>query len=84
MKVKMNRKGMRALRSDPAFRADLLRRAEAIKQDASDNGRVEGYVITDLVLEEPRAAVSIMATGHAARSNRKRNSLVRALDAGRA
>lgn len=44
-------------------------------------GEAKGYKVTDLVLEDPRAAVSVMATGHAANSNRKHHTLIRALDA---
>ena len=68
---------MRQLRESPRVRADLVRRAEKIKAGASRNGQVRGYIVTDLVLEKPRGAVSVMATGHAAYDNRKRNSLLK-------
>jgi len=42
-----------------------------------------GYMVTDLVLEKPRAAVSVMATGHASNHNRKYHSLLRALSQAR-
>ena len=42
-----------------------------------------GYKVTMLALEDPRGAVSVMATGHAARHNRKHNTLIRKMDAAR-
>lgn len=81
--VKFNRKGFQELRKQPKIRADLVRRAEAVARGASENGRVEGYKVTDLVLEDPRAAVSVMATGHARRHNAKTLALLKNLDAGR-
>lgn len=82
-KVKFNRKGFEQLRKAPKVRKDLLDRGEAIAQEASENGRVEGYIVTELVLEDPRGAVSVMATGHARNHNRKTHALLKALDAGR-
>lgn len=82
MKVKFNRAGFEKLRQDPALHTDLKKRAQRIADAASHGGEVEGYEVTDLVLEDPRAAVSVMATGHAARSNRVHNSLIRSLEAG--
>lgn len=70
------------LRNDPKVRRDLLERAERIRAAAAADG-AEGYVVTDLALEENRSAVSVMATGHAARSNRRHNTLLRVLDRGR-
>ena len=61
----------------------LQRRADAIAKEASKGGKVAGYKVTELALEDPRGAVSIMATGHAHFHNRKHNALIRALDAGR-
>ena len=77
IKVKLNKEAFRQLRESPPVRADLERRAKAIAQAASRNGQVTGYQVTDLVLERPRGAVSVMATGWAARDNRKRNSLLK-------
>ena len=77
----INQENMRKLRQDVAVRADLIRRAKLIAEAAG--GEEMGYVVTDLVLEEPRGAVSVMATGHAARHDRKYNSLLKALDAGK-
>lgn len=80
-KVKFNRKGFEQLRHQPKVKADLLRRAKALAEKAGGQGM--GYKVTDLVLEDPRGAVSVMATGHAAYHNRKHNSLIKALDAAR-
>ena len=80
-KVKFNRKGFEALRHQPKVKAELMRRAQAVAERAG--GQEMGYKVTDLVLEDPRGAVSVMATGKAARHNRKHNSLVKALDAAR-
>lgn len=80
-KVKFNRKGFEQLRHQPKVKADLLRRAQALAEKAGGQGM--GYKVTDLVLEDPRGAVSVMATGHAAYHNRKHNSLIKALDAAR-
>lgn len=81
--LKFNRQGFEDLRQDPLVKKDLLDRAERIKEAASRGGEVEGYIVTDLVLEDPRGAVSVMATGHAKYSNRRHNSLIRNLDAGK-
>jgi hypothetical protein len=82
-KVKYSRASLTKLRKAPKLRADLLRRANAVATQASENGRVSGYKVTDLVLEEPRAAVSVMATGHARNHNAKTMALLKSLDAGR-
>lgn len=82
-RVKFNKEAFEALRQDPRLKQDLVERAEKIKDAASNGGSVEGYVVTDLVLEDPRGAVSVMATGHAARHSRKHNALIRNLDAGK-
>ena len=81
--IKWNREGFEKLRKAPGVREDLKRRADAIAKDASENGRVDGYMVTELVLEDPRGAVSVMATGHAAAHNRKHHALLRSLDAGK-
>ena len=79
--LRFNKNAFRRLLSDPAVRADLMARAERVQREASGNGAVDGYVVTDLVLEETRAAVSIMATGHAHNHNRKHHALLKAIDA---
>lgn len=81
--VKFNRKGFEALRKQPKIRADLKKRAEAVARGASENGRVEGYKVTELLLEDPRGAVSVMATGHARAHNAKTLALLKNLDRGK-
>lgn len=80
--LKLSKGVIRQIRKSPAVRKELHRRAEKIAS-AAGAGRVDGYKVTDLVLEDPRGAVSVMATGHAARHNRKHNALLRSLGAGR-
>lgn len=82
-RVVFNRAAFQQLRQEAAVRAELMRRAERLAAAASEGGRVDGYVVTDLVLEEPRGAVSVMATGHAHAHNRKNHALLRAIDAAR-
>ncbi|QIV87538.1 hypothetical protein D3791_10650 [Glutamicibacter mishrai] len=80
-KLKFNQKVFEEIRKLPAVREDLKRRAENIA--AAAGGEAMGYKVTELVLEDPRGAVSVMATGHAHFHNRKNHALIRALDAGR-
>ncbi|WP_058234120.1 hypothetical protein [Devriesea agamarum] len=83
MKIIFHREGFEQLRNDPRIKKDLMERAERIQKEASQDGKVHGYIVTDLVLEVPRGAVSVMATGPAMRDNRKHNRLLRSLEAGR-
>lgn len=80
-KLKLNAQAFEDIRKTPAVRADLLRRAKRIAEAAG--GEEMGYKVTELVLEDPRGAVSVMATGQAHFDNRKHHSLLRSLDAGR-
>lgn len=80
-KLKFNRGVFEQIRNLPEVRADLKRRADKIATSAG--GEAMGYKVTELVLEDPRGAVSVMATGHAHFHNRKNHALLRALDAGR-
>lgn len=84
-KIKFHRDAFREIRNDYRVRADINDRAERIAKKAATfgSGTAEGYVVTDLVLEDPRSAASVMATGNAHWHNRKWNALVRALDAGK-
>lgn len=83
--LKWKRDAFREIRNDHRVRADINDRAERIAKKAATygSGTSEGYVVTDLVLEDPRSAASVMATGNAHWHNRKYNALVRALDAGK-
>lgn len=76
---KLNEEAFRKLRQDPKVRADLLERAR--KLAAAAGGEAMGYKVTELVLEDPRGAVSVMATGHAHFHNRKHHALLRNLSA---
>lgn len=76
---KFNEEAFRKLRQDPKVRADLLERAR--KLAAAAGGEAMGYKVTELVLEDPRGAVSVMATGHAHFHNRKHHALLRNLNA---
>ena len=78
---KLNEKAFRDISKEPGVRADLLARAKRIAETAG--GEEMGYMVTELVLEDPRGAASVMATGKAHFHNRKHHSLLRALDAGR-
>lgn len=80
-KLKFNRGVFEQIRNLPEVRADLKRRADKIA--AAAGGEAMGHKVTELVLEDPRGAVSVMATGHAHFHNRKNHALLRALDAGR-
>ena len=79
--IKFNPKGFEQLRHDPRVEQYLLAMAKRIA--AAAGGESMGFKVTELVLEDPRSAVSVMATGHAAAHNRKHHSLLRALEAGR-
>lgn len=76
--LKLSNEALRQLRQLPAVRQELVRRAEKIAEIASENGRVQGYKVTDLVLEQPRGAASVLAYGEAYRHNRKHNAIVKA------
>ena len=79
--IVLSKAGFRELLNAPAVRAELMRYARQIAETAG--GEDMGYKVTDLMLEESRAAVSVMATGHAHFHNRKHHALLKALEAGR-
>lgn len=81
MKIKMKRGAPRELRNQPKVRADLMRRAKNVA--AAAGGEEMGFKITDLVLEENRAAVSVIAFGKARAFNNKYHSLLKGLSAGK-
>ena len=82
-KIKWNAEGFEKLRKAPQHRKLAHELAVEIARTASENGRVDGYVVTDLLLEDPRGAVSVMATGHAGNHNRKTHALLKGLDGAR-
>ncbi|MFJ2618165.1 hypothetical protein [Glutamicibacter sp. NPDC087344] len=79
--IKWKKQALEEIRKLPEVRADLKRRGEKIA--AAAGGEAMGYKVTELVLEDPRGAVSVMATGKARAHNQKHHSLIRAIDAGR-
>lgn len=80
-KLKLNKKAFQDLRNDPNVKADLLKRAKRI-QDAA-GGEAKGYLTRENHAREARAGVTVLATGHAHWSNRKHQSLAKALPAGK-
>lgn len=83
IKLKYKKGAFRELRQQPKVHRDLVRRAELVAERASNGGQIDGYVVTDLLREDPRGATSVMATGAARMHNRKHHALLRSLDAGR-
>lgn len=79
--IKFNKAGFQALREDPKVEADLVARGEAIAEAAG--GKDMGYLVKANRARDVRSGVTVMATGHAARSNRKHQSLIKALPAGK-
>lgn len=77
--LKWNRKALEQIRNTRESRAYSKELAGDVARAASGGGAVSGYKVTDLVLEDPRSAVSVMATGHARNHNRKHHALVKAL-----
>ena len=73
--IDYNVKGFRELRNLPAARAELIRLAYEMQSSLGG----DEYKVTDLVLEENRAAVSILATGKARMQNNKNHTLLKEL-----
>lgn len=80
-KIKFDVDGFENLRNDPAVRRDLKKRAQKIAD--SIGGDEKGYIVRENLGRETRAGVSVLATGYAANSNRKHQSLIKALPEGR-
>jgi hypothetical protein len=76
--LKFRKAAFEELRNDPRIAKFLLDKAEKLAAEAG--GEAMGYKVTELVLEESRAATSVMATGHAHFHNRKHHALLRSLD----
>lgn len=90
VKLAVNREAIEALLTSPAVFADVKRRADRIADGA--NAGVEKqrpdeddpYLSTELVLEEPRAAASVITrTNRGKRDNLRRGTLLKNLDRGR-
>lgn len=77
VKLKFKKGALQKIRKDHRVTAELVKMAKQVAQDAG--GEDMGYMVTDLVLEDPRSAVSVMATGHAHFHNRKHHALLKAL-----
>lgn len=81
-KVKMNSAGARAIMNSPEVQAELLRRANAIKDCADSMG--SGVYEADVQPGKNRAHAMVKTTGARSRaSNAKHNTLLKSLDAGR-
>lgn len=81
MRIKWNLRGFEEIRRAPGVKADLLRRAERIRDAAG--GEDDGFVaVSGEGATRSRAAV-IAASRRARRANAKTNVLVRSIDAGR-
>jgi len=80
-KLTINHEAIKALSKSPAVVADLERRAKKIASAAG--GEAIGYKVTHLALEPPPRPPPPAPPAPPARHNRKHNSLVRNLDAGR-
>ena len=78
-RLKFRKGAMQELRNTRESQKLLNDLATDVQAAASENGRVDGYMVTDLVLEDPRNATSVMATGHARNHNRKTHALIKAL-----
>src|SRR5699024_7799398 len=57
VRLKWKRGALKKLRHDPRIAQFLLKKADQIAADAG--GKDIGYMVTNLVLEEPRTAVSV-------------------------
>lgn len=78
-KLKWNKNAMTQIRNTRESRGLAKELAEDIAKSASNSGAVDGYNVTELVLEDSRGAASVMATGHARRHNRKHHALIKGM-----
>ena len=88
VKVTMNRAGCDAVRLSGGVAADLMRRAEAVASRACGSCSPDGmdsdpYVAKQSDGRHRAGAVVLTATPHGANDNRKKATLLHALDAGR-
>lgn len=81
IRLKFNKKAFEALRNDSAVKADLLKRAKRIQDSAG--GEENGYLVRINYARTARAGVTVLATGKAHHENRKHQTLVKALPAGK-
>lgn len=89
-KLEFNYEGIKRILTDPALYADMKRRADriaaganaAVKKERPDED--DAYLATELVLEEPRAAASVITrTTRGKRDNLRHGTLLKNLDRGR-
>lgn len=94
-RIKFNREGFRELRNEPKLQDLVTELAYEVGEEAAKVGGWtdlpvfevteppaagrSGYQITELTLENPRNAASVMAVGKAHHHNRQRSSLLRGL-----
>ena len=89
-RLEFNPKAIEQILTEPRVFADMKRRADAIAAGANagvtkDHPTEEDpYLATELVLEEPRAAASVITrTQRGKRDNLRRGTLLKNLDRGR-
>jgi len=89
VRLKLNQPAIKAILTQPALYDDMRRRAERIAKAANAGvatrpGEEKPYLATELVLEEPRAAASVITrTARGKRDNLRRGTLLKHLDEGR-
>ena len=90
VRVKLHLKGVRAVFNDPAVTAELMRRAEAIKQAADASMPDGGYTRTEhhrvaqgTTRIGTHSALVVTNTNEAKGMQAKHSTLTKALDAGR-
>ncbi|GAA1714471.1 hypothetical protein [Brachybacterium phenoliresistens] len=89
VRLQVNPDAVKAILTQPAVYDDMRRRAERIAKAANagvstDPGEEDPYLATELVLEEPRAAASVITrTARGKRDNLRRGTLLKHLDEGR-
>ena len=92
-KIKFNQKGFQKLRKEPKLQDLVNKLAHDVAAEASKAGGGDplqvfdqgspppggrsGYQVTELALEDPRGATSVMAVGAGHHHNRKHSSLLR-------
>lgn len=78
VKIKFNRAGFNAARRDPAVKADIHRRAQAIANAAG-----EGFVVIDTDNAGRSGSMVVAETFEARRAEATDKVLTKAIDAGR-
>lgn len=89
-RLEFNPAAIEKILTSPAVFADMKRRADAIAKGANAGvvkdreDEEDPYLATELVLEEPRAAASVLTrTQRGKRDNLRRGTLLKNLDRGR-